>query len=307
VSSQCWKRAIRDMAKELYPQGFRGERTKLIIEPLTEQLQKAGLNKNDSIEGAKVIAGAMNKVDTETRVKTMFFTTQRELESMAKEYAATKDVKKAIKAGGSKDLLKDAADLCLFGRMVADAPDLKIEGAAMFSHAISTHKADNEIDFFTAVDDRQKNEEVGAGMMGTLEYNSATYYRFSALNLDMLADESHLEAVALNERKEVVKTFIKSTLMAMPSARRNSMNGNTLPGYVKCVVRDEGHPIQLVNAFEKPIRPKDGKSIFELSKEALNNEYDNNKKTWGLNESLCESIPDITLDELLKKVDKYVK
>jgi len=47
----------------------------------------------------------------------------------------------------------------------------------MFAHILSTHKVDNEIDFFTAVDDLNK-DETGAGMTSTLEFNSATYYRF---------------------------------------------------------------------------------------------------------------------------------
>ncbi len=143
--------------------------------------------------------------------------------------------------------------------------------------------------------------------MGTLEFNSATYYRFAALNLDMLADKSHLQGITLDERKEVVKTFIKSTLMAIPSARKNSMNGNTLPGYVKCVIRDKGHPIQLVNAFENPVRPKDGKSIFEISVERMNSEYTKTKETWGLNEMLCVSIPDTKLNDILHKVESYVE
>ena len=78
--------------------------------------------------------------------------------------------------------------------MVANDHSLTVEAASMFSHALSTHKADNEIDFFAAVDDLQPKEESGAGMTSTLEFNSATYYRFAALNLDMLADGDTLGA-----------------------------------------------------------------------------------------------------------------
>jgi CRISPR system Cascade subunit CasC len=306
VSSQSWKRAIRDMAKELYPEGFQGERTRLIMETLKNQLLKEGKNEEESTNGAKEIAGTMNKIDSDTRVKTMFFTTQKELEAMAKEYVATNDAKKAIKAGGGKDLIKDAADIGLFGRMVADGPDLNLEGAAMFSHALSTHKADNEIDFFTAVDDLQKTGDLGAGMMGTLEFNSATYYRFAALNLELLGSESHLGGMTADDRKKVVSTFIKSTLMAMPIARKNSMNGNTLPGYVICVIREKGHPIQLMNAFENPIRPEKGKGVFEISTERLKQEYDSLKNTWDLDEKCVLSIPETKLKDLLIEVEKHV-
>ena len=76
--------------------------------------------------------------------------------------------------------LKDAADIALFGRMVATDHSLTVEGAAMFSHALSTHRADNDIDFYTAVDDLQakdptieEEDRAGSGMMGTLEFTSA--------------------------------------------------------------------------------------------------------------------------------------
>ena len=128
---------------------------------------------------------------------------------------------------------------------------------------------------------------------------------FAALNLDMLADESHLSAMSLDDRKKIVETFIKSTLMAMPGARKGSMNGNTLPGYVMCVVRSEGHPIQLVNAFERPVNDKNG--VFDKSVELLKAEYNKLKTTWDLNEVSCISLPDKTLKELLKEVLKHVK
>ncbi len=220
---------------------------------------------------------------------------------------------KAFK-GKNAVAVKDAADIFLFGRMVANDHTLTVEGAAMFSHALSTHKVDNEIDFFAAVDDLQPKEESGAGMTGTLEFNSATYYRFAALNLDMLADEDHLGAkneakegvVAVEERKEIVKAFIKATLMAVPVARKNSMNGNTLPGFVLGVVREKGHPIQLVNAFENPVKRSGGKGVFEISREKLLAEYDSLKTTWGLEEKEKVVLQEVGLTEFIAKVVNYV-
>ena len=164
--------------------------------------------------------------------------------------------------------------------MVANDHSLTVEAAAMFSHALSTHKADNEIDFFAAVDDLQPKEESGAGMTGTLEFNSATYYRFAALNLDMLADAGHLASLTLEERKAVVRTFVEATIKAIPGARKNTMNGNTLPVFVLGVVREKGHPVQLVNAFENPVRPNQGYATKSV--ELLKAEYKKLKDTWGV-------------------------
>ena len=224
---------------------------------------------------------------------------------------AKKEIGKTIKGVQ----LKDAADIALFGRMVADDHSLTVEGAAMFSHALSTHKVDNEIDFFAAVDDLQPKEEAGAGMTGTLEFNSATYYRFAALNLDMLTDKDHLGplneegkgVVTQEERRKVVEAFIRATLMAVPVARKNSMNGNTLPGFVLGIVRGKGHPIQLVNAFENPVKRTGGKGLFEVSLEKLLEEYKSLKQTWDLDEKVRVEMPRDGLKQFIEKVVSYVK
>lgn len=212
--------------------------------------------------------------------------------------------------------VKDAADIALFGRMVANDHSLTVEGAAMFGHALSTHKVDNEIDFFSAVDDLQPEEESGAGMTGTLEFNSATYYRFAALNLGMLYDPNatkderrgQLRSMSQEERQQVVRAFVEATLSAVPGARKNSMNAATLPGYVLGVVRRTGHPVQLVNAFEKPIRPFGGKGLFESSLDALRAERERLNGTWGLNEreAWSRAIPDVSLATFLDEVITYV-
>lgn len=224
---------------------------------------------------------------------------------------AKKEIGKTIKGVQ----LKDAADIALFGRMVADDHSLTVEGAAMFSHALSTHMVDNEIDFFAAVDDLQPKEEAGAGMTGTLEFNSATYYRFAALNLDMLTDKDHLGAlneegkdvVTQEERRKVVEAFIRATLMAVPVARKNYMNGNTLPGFVLGIVREKGHPIQLVNAFENPVKRTGGKGLFEVSREKLLEEYKSMKQTWDLDEKVRVEMPRDGLKQFIEKVVSYVK
>jgi CRISPR system Cascade subunit CasC len=241
-------------------------------------------------------------------------TENKDLEKLLKaceNRIAKKEIGKTIKGVQ----LKDAADIALFGRMVADDHSLTVEGAAMFSHALSTHTVDNEIDFFAAVDDLQPKEQAGAGMTGTLEFNSATYYRFAALNLDMLTDKDHFGplneegkgVVTQEERRKVVEAFIRATLMAVPVARKNSMNGNTLPGFVLGIVRGKGHPIQLVNAFENPVKRTGGKGLFEVSLEKLLEEYKSLKQTWDLDEKVRVEMPRDGLKQFIEKVVSYVK
>ena len=369
VSSQSWKRAIREMAKDTLP-NMAGQRTRLVVARLSHHLKDSGLSPEISSCLAEMAASQISKLDSKKdaegflKVTTLCFLSDLEFKSIAeailddknenlrkavtqlgkcmtelnesKKDSANKekikksedDLEKAKQACDkliAKDTgkaiksvqLKDASDIALFGRMVANDHSLTLEGAAMFSHALSTHKVDNEIDFFSAVDDLQPEEEAGAGMTGTLEFNSATYYRFAALNLDMLykpnekdeGKKGHLKVLSPEERKEVVRAFIEATLQAIPGARKNSMNAATLPGYVLGVVRSSGHPVQLVNAFEKPVRASGGKGLFETSIEAMKAEREKLNTTWGLgkNELFNGVIPDMNLAGFLGEVCKHVE
>lgn len=214
-------------------------------------------------------------------------------------------LKNAFKKLSKNGLVSDAADIALFGRMVANDPSMEVEAASMFAHALSVHKSDNEIDYFTAIDDLQPSEDHGAGMTGTIDFNSATYYRFAALNLDMLFDKDHLACLDSKQRTAVVTEFVSATITAIPGARMNTMNGNTLPAYVLIVVRESGHPIQLVNAFENSIRSDSGYIATAISK--LAEEYKSLSDTWGIEAVYCKEIPKTPLANILGELAEYVK
>ncbi|MBI2929450.1 MAG: type I-E CRISPR-associated protein Cas7/Cse4/CasC [Verrucomicrobia bacterium] len=316
ISSQCLKRAIREYAKEELPAArFGGTRSRLIIEPLKQALLAEKLSDDQAARLALAIADELSGLDDKTvgkdgqpkegrvpRVSTLIFLSPAEIKALAKEVAAFAkkdskaklDPKKLIKACQSVPL-SDAADIAIFGRMVAKGPDLTLEGAAMFSHALSTHKADNDIDFFSAVDDdKPKEEDAGAGMIGTIEFTSAVYYRYAALNLGLLADQAHLGKLSPEERRVVVDAFIRATLQAVPSARKNSMNGHTFPTFVLGLYKDKGQPVQLVNAFEKPVWSKDG--LLDKSIQALKAHHEALKKTWNIATTTEVAIPSEDMD-----------
>ncbi len=340
VSSQSWKRAIREMAKELQPELFKGNRTRRMVYTLTKRLVKKGFSEDTAIALCEQIADIIETLDSKKdedgykKIKTVMFFSEAEYDSIAKTITESNEVKKAINelnaalaiedekqknkekkkalkpinkivSKAIRDMqLKDAADIALFGRMVANDPSLKVDGATMFSHALSVHKVENEIDFFTAVDDLQKDDH-GAGITSTLEFNSATYYRFAALNLDMLVSSANLGALKKEERQDVVKAFIEATIKAIPGARRNSMNGNTMPNYVLGIVRDKGHPTQLINAFENPIKTNQG--YIEKAIELLKMEHAKLKEIWGIKSIFEEDIPHIGFDDFLKGLAAYVE
>lgn len=318
ISSQCLKRAIRVQAQEMSPKLFAGNRSRLIIGPLADALKKNGVSEAEATEVAKVVGDYLATMDKEAekkgelKVKTLMFLSPAEMNAIAKDLAQIaskgdvkpKELQKEVAKACKSAALKDAADIAIFGRMVASDHSLTLEGAGLFSHALSTHKADNDIDFFSAVDELQPVEQAGAGMTGTLEFTSATYYRYVALNLDLLEDNAHLGALASDERNTIVDTFLRAAVLAVPGARKNSMNAHTLPGYVLGVMRDEGQPLQLVNAFENPVRAKNG--FMEASIAALKEHHKQLKETWGIKTSLEVAIPDKPLDQFCKEILSHV-
>ncbi len=319
LSSQSLKRAIRERAEELLPERFAGERTKLIVAPFAAALQKHGVTDADmALEHAKNIADKLAKLDAkakadEPKVGTLTFLAPSEIDSIAAEVAAllttapkSKDYEKHLDKFCKKAGLLDGADIALFGRMVASLPSLTLEGAAMFGHALSTHRADNDLDFYTAVDDlKPDDEDAGAGMMGTIEFSSAVYYRYCALNLDLLADESHLGKLTPDERRAIVDAFIRATLMAVPGARKNSMNANTLPGYVLGTYKSAGQPVQLVNAFEEPVRAKSGLLAESVAK--LKEQQELLKNTWDLQCDTEVALPDVNLKAFCAALTQHVR
>lgn len=317
LSSQSLKRAIREFAQDNLPGArFGGQRTKLIVQPLADALKEHGVTDGKvADEHAANIADKLAKLDAkaeEPQVGTLTFLAPSEIDSIAKQVAEllktnpkSKDYEKHLdkycKAAG----LLDGADIAIFGRMAASLPSLTLEGAAMFSHALSTHKADNDLDFYSAVDDRKpKGDDAGAGMIGTLEFSSAVYYRYAALNLDLLADADHLAKLTVAERQQVVDAFIRATLQAVPGARKNSMNAHTLPGYVLGTYKAAGQPVQLINAFEEPIRPKSGLLAESIAK--LKAHHEATKKTWDITCQTETAIPDVNINAFCEALKQHV-
>ncbi|WP_411845956.1 type I-E CRISPR-associated protein Cas7/Cse4/CasC [Roseibacillus persicicus] len=278
ISSQCLKRASRITAAR-NGAGFAGIRSRHLLSPFKEALITAGLEEEAAQKSAEELCKLFSKPDSKNpeQVTTAVYLSPGEIKQIAEAINGGEDAKKAIKNATRND----AADIALFGRMIANDPNLNVEGAAMFSHALSTHRADNEIDFFSAVDDRKGDaEDAGAGMIGTLEFNSATYYRYVAINLDLLADAKHLGGLTEDERKDILKAFIRASLIAVPGARQNSMNAGTLPHEVLGIRKTSGQPLQLINAFEKPVKPQ-AKGFAVSSLEEMKIHLDEIEKVWG--------------------------
>ncbi len=182
---------------------------------------------------------------------------------------------KALLDGGK------AADLALFGRMLADLADKNVDAACQVAHAISTNRIHSmEMDYYTAVDDLKPDDNPGADMIGTVEFNSACYYRYATLDIGELVggfrDPRKTQPFGLQGDTELARTtadaFLRAFIHAVPTGKQNSFAAHNPPSLVFAVVRD-GPAVSLANAFVRPVQPRQGESLVEESIKALDGYY----------------------------------
>jgi len=302
VSSQCWKRAVREYFHDADKKFSETVRTKYLLAMFSRAIKSEDSSKTDEeaesiakkilvvANGDKKLFGKLD--DKKGIVDTLFYISEQTARSIVKHVLVelSANAKYTPKFKEISDILKDqvsdAADIALFGRMVAADATNTIEGAALFSHALSTHAVRSELDFFSAVDDEKKGaDDAGAGQIGTIEYSSACYYRYIGVNLDLLRQSKLFDQAQI---KVVLENFIRAAILANPAARKNSMFGQTLPSYVLALKRT-GQPLSLANAFERPVEARRGSGFVEPSIEAIKKEWADLKAAFGIDCSAeCE-------------------
>jgi CRISPR system Cascade subunit CasC len=195
-----------------------------------------------------------------------------------------KAIQKALQKVVGEERLKAgsyAADIALFGRMVADKniKNMSVDAACQVAHAISTNKMEVKMDYFTAVDDLLPNEESGSDMIGIVEFNSSCFYRYSNINLVQLKE--NLGAVNTDLLSATVRGYVEASVKAVPTGKQSSTAAQNPPGYVRVVVRKDGFPWSLSNAFQKPVFPTKDASLEETSITKLNEYFDKLKDVYG--------------------------
>ena len=260
VSSQAWKRAMRlyFLENSLFTPEQMGERTMRIVEKVAEQIHVLDAN----ADAEKMAVEALNKAglkikSVEKGAGALFFMSAGQASALAALAVFGDNDAKQYKAA-----LKEApsVDISLFGRMVADDPSLKYDAAAQVAHSISTHAVQNEYDYFTAVDDRSPEESNGAGHLGTVEYNSSTLYRYATVNVTELF--SNLG----EETAHAVRGFTEAFIQSMPTGKQNTFANRTPAAMVYVAIRRD-QPVNLVGAFETPVRRKEEGGYEALSEE----------------------------------------
>lgn len=276
VSSQAQKHAVRDTFAVQLPAEQLGTRSKRWPKIVSDRIADLApeIDAEVRAELAKAVLEAVGfkipavkaKKDEEApepQTQYLVFLGNRQLDRLAQAAVEShrtgeKLDKKQLKPLADTD---QAVDIALFGRMLADAADLNVDAAAQVAHAVSVHAVDNEWDFFTAVDDEAPADNLGAGMMGTIEFNSSTLYRYASVNARALASSLGDTANAA----QVVGAFVRAFATTLPSGKSNTFANFTLPEAIVVTVRRD-QPVNFVGAFETAVVPSaDGRSRAEVT------------------------------------------
>ena len=270
VSSQCWKRAIREELE--HRTGDAAKRTRQVPQAVAGRLHERGWEPEAAaFAGEQVMAALATvavktdglKVDKKTgAAQVLFYLPEKAFDQIA-DVCAEHQQQLAAAAGGGKPkaailpadrLLTIVATrnpvINLFGRMLAELPATNVDGAVQVAHAFTVHPSDPQVDFFTAVDDIIRDaEQTGSGHMNSAEFSAGTFYRYASVNLaDLSANldgDQHTAA-------ELTEQFLTAFITALPQAKKTSTAPFTVPDLVYITVRSD-RPLSLASAFEAPV------------------------------------------------------
>jgi CRISPR system Cascade subunit CasC len=294
ISSQCLKRSIRRSAaftEAFSASDLLGTRTRRFPFLVRTELEKMGVKDPDLSEIVNKLSGVGREsgkvspdevepaekeeetTEKEDMVKQLIFIGKNEVRPMAEKMLAI------YKRMGSKEWIKTdiakitkelglsqpkSVDIAMFGRMTTSDAFEDVSAAVQVAHAISTNALNQEFDYFTAVDDL--SQEPGAGMIGDIEFNSSTYYKYINVHWEELVSnlggDTQIAAAG-------VLALLDAAMTAQPTGKQNTFAAFNLPDLVLVEVTGRNLPVSYANAFLKPVRPNHETTLMESSAKLL--------------------------------------
>ena len=306
VSSQSWKRAMRqyfleECAEDLGIRSLYGVR--YVAEKIVEV--DSSITEENAMKMAEKVFNDAGIKTQDHKPKALFFLGKKQANQLAVAAVKGKTDKKVLQQIFSDN---PAVDIALFGRMLADEHSLDEDASAQVAHAISTHEVQTEFDYYTAVDELKPEDSAGAGMIGTIEYNSSTLYRYANIALHDLVKQlrSKKQAIAAS------KLFIQAFANSMPSGKSNTFANQTLPTMIMINIRAD-RPVNLVTAYEKPVKSYMGnvelsiKRLFEEVTKAEKYVQKPLKTLYVVEEGIVKPEWGIEEDNIFSLIDDFAK
>ncbi|HPV49917.1 MAG TPA: type I-E CRISPR-associated protein Cas7/Cse4/CasC [Smithellaceae bacterium] len=289
VSSQSLKRAWR--TSEIFESalaGHIGTRTKGIGRKVYEDLVKKGVSEKNAEDWAAAIAGVFGKCKKNGfEIEQLAHFSPEEIAGIDALVAKLTKGKLAPTEEDLKLLTKNhtAADISMFGRMLADNPWANTEAAVQVAHAFTVHKAAIEDDYFSAVDDLNSQEEhSGSGHIGETEFGAGLFYLYICIDRDLLTDNLGGNQSLV---EKAIRALVETAATVSPSGKQNSYASRAYASYILAEKTDK-QPRSLAVAFLKPVH---GDDVLTNAVDALRETRDRFGKAYG-----CEDIPSEEMD-----------
>ena len=259
LSSQSLKRAIRE--SDYFQGGLEGHlgtRTKRLATELARELIDQGVEPEEAREIAVRVGEVFTKIETSRKGEETGTDGTTLAFISPDEWALARDLANRARAGEElpekKELEKSillkadgAVDVAMFGRMLADSPEYNREAAVQVAHAITTHRAQSEEDWFSGVDDLNKREDTGAGHLGESAFGSGVYYLYACVDVDLLVENLAGDR-ALAARG--MDALVRALAIATPRGKQNSHAHHPRAMYLRAE-KGTAQPRDLSGAFFK--------------------------------------------------------
>lgn len=273
MSSQSLKRALRESAFfALDLKDSMGTRTKRLHGGLVAHLLGKGVAEDTARKAVEAVATIFGKLEAPKKDSS-----DRILSTLAfispQEWRLAEDLAEKIAAGAEtpkeKDLKKlvlrradGAVDIAMFGRMLADDADFNRDAAVQVAHAITTHAAQAEEDWYSAVDDLNSAEDTGAGHLGETAFGSGVYYQYICVDCGLLIENLDGDRELAARGAEALAFAVAQTT---PRGKQNSFAHHPRAHYILVEAGPQA-PRDLSGAFFSPVKAQ---PIMEKSVEAL--------------------------------------
>lgn len=250
ISSQCIKRSIR--RSELFRELCGGVRTRQLARLIADRLPG---DRDAAAKVIKVLEKCGIKSKDAGRTDMLVYTTHAALDEMAQALKDSRRIDECVER--FKEILSQrvaAADMALAGRMLetGEIPNTSVEAALQVAHAISTHQAQPEIDYYVAADDIP-GTDAGAGYVDEAMFASACFYKYFCIHWETLTKNLSVHPQCDQLAAHTVGAFLRAAALVNPTGKQNSFAAHNLPEGILVEMKKEGVPTSYANAFARPV------------------------------------------------------
>jgi len=263
ISSQCIKHSIRTSHEFKALCG--GIRTRQLARLIAEKVEgKADAKKR----AAKILKECGIAPKDEDRSDMLVYTTLEAISEMATLLQQGVGKSDEILAQEFGTLISERVavpDMALSGRMLETGilKDTTVDAALQVAHAISTHEARPEVDYYVAADDIP-GDDAGAGYVDEALFGSACFYKYFSIHWEQLV--KNLDGFQGNKEHLAAHTigaFIRGAALVNPTGKQNSFAAHNPPDGILIEIKDT--PISYANAFASPVPAKGERDMISQS------------------------------------------